>query len=363
MTENWPVSRTNSVPWSSSQRQSSGLTSGTSCQPSAQFVIALELVCASISWNGCQRQTKHAVSALLSVVRRFRHLWRRLNPGQRATSQFSWDTRWVGLWLRSMRLPHPAPSTASFFLVRPCALERMRARFATPLFSLVPKPVSDSDPYPGSILSHASAAASPHTFIWSRLMDAIQSAGDGRAVDIHARIERWALDEVALPGKLVREIVDALYRENQFCRGTLRVGGRMIGPSSLSVQTLAVVNTADAVAPLVSLNPIRDVWALKDRISSNTTAKQAFACSILEFWSGARRLRVSGPRSSAGSMLEGHVPAQVNSRALRGRCPVHCMKIRIQLPIRPLAVMTAAARAMCLTNSEVTLAPRFLATK
>jgi hypothetical protein len=90
-------------------------------------------------------------------------------------------------------------------------------------------------------------------------MDALLSASDGRAVDIHARIERWALDEVALPGKLVREIVDALYRENQFCRGVLKVGDKTIGPSNLSVQILAVVNTTDAVAPLVSLSPIKDV--------------------------------------------------------------------------------------------------------
>jgi polyhydroxyalkanoate synthase len=90
-------------------------------------------------------------------------------------------------------------------------------------------------------------------------MDVILSAGDSCAVDIHARIDRWALDEVALPGKLVREIVDALYRENQFCRGVLKIGEKTIGPSSLSVQILAVFNTADAVAPLASISAIRDV--------------------------------------------------------------------------------------------------------
>ena len=34
----------------------------------------------------------------------------------------------------------------------------------------------------------------------------------------HARIERWALDEVALPGKLVSDIVEQLYREDRFWR-------------------------------------------------------------------------------------------------------------------------------------------------
>ena len=144
-------------------------------------------------------------------------------------------------------------------LSSPLCFQADESAFRDALVSLVPAPVSDSDPYPGSILSQASAAASPHTFIWSRLLDAVVSAGDGRALDIHARIERWALDEVALPGKLVREIVDTLYRENQFCRGTLKIGQETIGPSSLSVRTLAVVNTGDAVAPLASINPITDV--------------------------------------------------------------------------------------------------------
>jgi len=154
-----------------------------------------------------------------------------------------------------------APSTTRglVLLSSPLCFRPDESAFRDALISLVPTPVSDLDPYPGSILSQASAAASPDTFIWSRLTDAILSAGDGRALDTHARIERWALDEVALPGKLVREIVDALYRENRFFRGTLNVGGETIGPSDLSVPILGVVNTADTVAPLASLSPIGDV--------------------------------------------------------------------------------------------------------
>ena len=61
-----------------------------------------------------------------------------------------------------------------------------------------------------------SALASPGTFIWSRLMDAAFSIADYHALDIHGRVERWALDEVPLPGKLVHQIVEWLYRENRF---------------------------------------------------------------------------------------------------------------------------------------------------
>ncbi len=153
----------------------------------------------------------------------------------------------------------PSSTRGLVLLSSPLCFRPGESPFRDALVSLVPAPVSDLDPYPGSILSQASAAASPNTFIWSRLVDAVLSAADGHALETHARIERWALDEMALPGKLVREIVDALYRENRFFRGTLNVGGKTIGPSDLSVPILAVVNTDDTVAPLSSLDPVRDV--------------------------------------------------------------------------------------------------------
>jgi polyhydroxyalkanoate synthase len=96
------------------------------------------------------------------------------------------------------------------------------------------------------------------TFIWARYLDAFSCAADGIALNTHARVERWALDEVALPGRLVSEIVDWLYRENRFQNGILEVGGRMIGPKDLSAPVLAIVNTADLVAPLSSVRPIAE---------------------------------------------------------------------------------------------------------
>ncbi len=140
----------------------------------------------------------------------------------------------------------------------PLCFEPQESQFRDALISLIPSGISDLGPCPGSILSEMSALASPGTFIWSRLMDAVASVTDTRAMDIHARVERWALDEVALPGKLVSEIIEWLYRENRFRRGVLEVGGRMIGPSSLTIPVLAVVNKIDAVAPIASVRPIAD---------------------------------------------------------------------------------------------------------
>ena len=148
----------------------------------------------------------------------------------------------------------------------PLSFEPSENQFRDALVSLVPSEISDADPFPGSLLSHASALASPGAFVWSRLMDAAMSIADPHAMETHARVERWALDEVPLPGKLVHQIIEWLYRENRFCRSTLRIGEKVIGPSSLSVPTLAVVNTADDVAPLNSLKPFADAMAKNVRI-------------------------------------------------------------------------------------------------
>jgi polyhydroxyalkanoate synthase len=148
----------------------------------------------------------------------------------------------------------------------PLCFEPSENQFRDALVTLVPQEISDADPFPGSLLSHASALASPRAFIWSRLMDAAMSISDPLALEIHARVERWALDEMPLPGKLVHQIIEWLYRENRFCSNELKIGEKLIGPSTLSVPTLAVVNTADDVAPLNSLKPFADAMAENPQI-------------------------------------------------------------------------------------------------
>ena len=146
----------------------------------------------------------------------------------------------------------------------PLCFQPATSRFRDALVSLVPPGLSDAETWPGSLLSHASALASPDAFVWSRLNDAASSAGDSDALDIHARVERWALDEVPLPGKLVQQLVERLYRENQFCRGSLEVGGKTIGPQQVCAPVLAVVNTADDVATRASVEPFIDAMPTRD---------------------------------------------------------------------------------------------------
>jgi polyhydroxyalkanoate synthase subunit PhaC len=69
--------------------------------------------------------------------------------------------------------------------------------------SLVPSDLDEAEPCPGSLLTQISVLASPDTFVWSRLTDAALSVADETALETHARVERWALDEVPLDRRLV----------------------------------------------------------------------------------------------------------------------------------------------------------------
>jgi polyhydroxyalkanoate synthase len=128
-------------------------------------------------------------------------------------------------------------------------------RFRDAIVAMAPPTLSGMEAIPGWLLSQLSALAAPETFLWSRFVDAVLSMGDLAALTIHARVERWALDEFPLPGRLVHEILEWLYRENRFCAGALCIGDRSLGPSSLQLPLLAMVNTADAVAPPQSIAP------------------------------------------------------------------------------------------------------------
>jgi len=142
----------------------------------------------------------------------------------------------------------------------PLCFEPGSSRLRDGIVAMVPSSFPDTDVVPGSLLSQLCALASPEAFVWSRLTDASMSMSDPHAAVTHARIERWALDEVALQGKLVHDILEWLFREDRFCAGTLSIGTKTVGPCRLRVPTLVVVNAADEIAPPTSVRPFIDAW-------------------------------------------------------------------------------------------------------
>lgn len=117
---------------------------------------------------------------------------------------------------------------------------------------------------PGSFLNVVAALAAPATFGWSRLIDWLDSLPDAQALQLHMRIERWTLDEMPLPRRLFDEIVELLYREDRFLRGTLLVRGQRAAPELIDAPILSVVNPRCSIAPPESVLPFHRAARIAD---------------------------------------------------------------------------------------------------
>lgn len=159
---------------------------------------------------------------------------------------------------------HPKSLAGLVLLATPLCFRPGSSRFRDAIVAMAPPALSGLGEVPGSLLSQLSALASPETFVWSRLADAARSMADPRALEVLARIGRWSLDEVALPGALVHDILEWLYRDDRFCHGRLRISGKTLGPARLRLPTLAVANAADEVAPRASLMPFVEAMPGED---------------------------------------------------------------------------------------------------
>ncbi len=97
--------------------------------------------------------------------------------------------------------------------------------------------------------------AAPEAFLWHRWGDACASFGSPERRDLHLRVLRWALDEMALPAPLLRDVLQSLYRENRLRDGRLEISGRMVGLSGVEAPILAVVERGSRVAPEAEVLP------------------------------------------------------------------------------------------------------------
>jgi polyhydroxyalkanoate synthase len=121
---------------------------------------------------------------------------------------------------------------------------------------------------PGVVLNALGIAASPESFLWWRWRDRMASLADPAAQRSHLLVQRWTLDESAMPGELFADVVD-LYHKDRFMRGTLEVTGRTAAAKNVTAPVLAVVDPESDVVPPSSVMPFLDVlpgrnWTLLD---------------------------------------------------------------------------------------------------
>ncbi|MCX7892689.1 MAG: alpha/beta fold hydrolase [Burkholderiales bacterium] len=117
---------------------------------------------------------------------------------------------------------------------------------------------------PGSFLSLASFQASPATFGLERGLDFAASLARPDALASHLRVERWTLDEFALPRRLVADLA-TLAREDRLVRGELAVGARIAAPRNVTAPLLCVVDPRCRVVPPEAVLPFVAAAASADK--------------------------------------------------------------------------------------------------
>jgi polyhydroxyalkanoate synthase len=118
---------------------------------------------------------------------------------------------------------------------------------------------------PGSLLSAATIKAAPAVFGAERWLDAVLSTGDPARMRTHLLVERWALDEFALPRQLVAELAVQIVREDRFARGTLEINGRRAVPTSVTAPLLCVLDRRCTLVPAEAMLPLVRAAASRDK--------------------------------------------------------------------------------------------------
>ena len=155
---------------------------------------------------------------------------------------------------------HPDRVAATILLESPLRFEQSTCCFA-PLVKATPDARGIADAFrhvPGVYLNMMSAMAEPQAFQWERIADRWLSLLDPKALATHMRVERWTHDEFPLPGRLFTEIVELLYRNDEFMAGRLDIGGRTIGPDDLRAPLLSVVDFRSKVIPPEAVLPFHE---------------------------------------------------------------------------------------------------------
>ena len=149
---------------------------------------------------------------------------------------------------------------------------------------------------PGSFLDVVSATADPREFVVEPRLDLMRSASDPTALRTHLRVLRWASDEFRMPAALFRDVVERLYRDDEFARGTLPLTGAVVGPSALTMPLTTVFAPGSAVIPPSSVVPVHDAAVSDDRLLLEYHGDVGVALQHVGFLVGRKAHRDLWPR-------------------------------------------------------------------
>lgn len=96
-------------------------------------------------------------------------------------------------------------------------------------------------------------------------MNLLNNVGNDAFVKANLRFDRWAADQLPLPGELAREFVKEFLRDNKLVKKELRVGDKLVDISKIRVPFLHVAAEYDHIVPAAASRDLIKLIGSQDK--------------------------------------------------------------------------------------------------
>lgn len=93
----------------------------------------------------------------------------------------------------------------------------------------------------------------------------LENLGNEDAMRLFYPIDRWANDNVDIPGEVFRKFIDEVYHEERLRRGLSRINGRRVDLRDITCPLMNLLATADWIVPPASAEILNDLVGSRDR--------------------------------------------------------------------------------------------------
>ncbi|MDE1769794.1 MAG: alpha/beta fold hydrolase [Thaumarchaeota archaeon] len=116
----------------------------------------------------------------------------------------------------------------------------------------------------GNMLDYAFMMRNPHRNLVDKYLKLFKSINDLRFMENFFEVERWLYNTPPIPGKMYRQIVNDLYKNNLLVENKLKVGDKIVNLKEVDIPLFVAVSEKDDLVSPESTLAIKDCVSSKD---------------------------------------------------------------------------------------------------
>jgi polyhydroxyalkanoate synthase len=117
---------------------------------------------------------------------------------------------------------------------------------------------------PANVMFNAFRSLRP-TAEFTGYVDLLERMWNDEYVAAYQAMNGWGTDHIPLPGRVAKQMVEMLMRENAFVTDRLVLGGDHVSLKDITVPFLAVLGERDHIVPILAAAPVMDLVGSQDK--------------------------------------------------------------------------------------------------